>query len=415
VRVCFLTHYYPPEVGAPQTRIELLARTLAARGEQVTVHTGFPHYPDGAIPAPYRNRPFARERAGGVTVVRSAVYPTANRGFARRLADHTAFAASCLLTASLSGPTDVVVAETPPLFCAAAAVAYAARKRAALIVNVADLWPESAVALGALRDPRAIAAATALEHWIYRHADLITTPTAGIAERLEALPSATGRARRVWPVVDVGRFSATPERGAPSGSAPLRLLYAGTIGLAQGLDTLVEASRLAGPEVVATTIAGDGALAGELRALVAERRVENVALLGAVAPAQVPGLYAAADAAAVLLRDLPLLRGALPTKLLEALAAGRPVVLAAHGEAAALVREAGAGLVVAPGDPLALAGALTCLHGDPALRRSLGDAGQRFARERFGVEPAVVEWSRALADVASLHAARTSQKRSHTS
>jgi hypothetical protein len=115
-----LTHYFPPEAGAPQARIDLLARTLAARGVQVTVHTGFPHYPSGVVTAPYRNRPWRRENRDGISIVRSAVYPAANQGFARRLADHASLAVSALATAPLSGPADVVVGETPPLFTAAA-------------------------------------------------------------------------------------------------------------------------------------------------------------------------------------------------------------------------------------------------------------------------------------------------------
>jgi colanic acid biosynthesis glycosyl transferase WcaI len=77
VRICFLTHYFPPEVGAAQTRIDLLARMFAAHGDTVTVHTGFPHYPSGVIRDPYRNRPWQRERRDGITIVRSAVYPIA--------------------------------------------------------------------------------------------------------------------------------------------------------------------------------------------------------------------------------------------------------------------------------------------------------------------------------------------------
>ena len=84
-------------------------------------------------------------------MLRSLVYPAPNRGFARRLADHSAFATSALATASASGPVDVVVAESPPLFTAAAGVAYALRKRAALALNISDLWPESAIELGLLR------------------------------------------------------------------------------------------------------------------------------------------------------------------------------------------------------------------------------------------------------------------------
>ncbi|MGH2844683.1 MAG: glycosyltransferase, partial [Thermoleophilaceae bacterium] len=175
-----LTHYYPPEVGAPQARLSTLARLLAERGVEVTVHTGFPHYPDGRIKPPHRNRPWAEERGGPVRVVRSLVYPAPNRGFAKRLANHLSFAASSVATSPRAGPADVVIAETPPLLVAAAGVAYARLKRAALVLNVSDRWPASAVELGALRDRRAIELAERLERWCYRNARAIAVPTAGL-------------------------------------------------------------------------------------------------------------------------------------------------------------------------------------------------------------------------------------------
>jgi glycosyltransferase involved in cell wall biosynthesis len=405
VRVCFLTHYYPPEVGAPQTRIDLLARTLSEQGLDVVVHTGFPHYPSGGITAGYRNRPWQQERRGGVRIVRSAVYPAANRGFARRLADHAAFAAFALSTARLTGALDVVVAETPPLFTAAAGVAYAALKRAALVVNVADRWPASAVELGALRSAQAVQAAEALERWIYSRADLITAPTAGIAEALDRLPHSAGKVRRTWPVVDFDRFPRFAEAGGPV-NGPLRLLYAGTIGLAQGVDVLVEASMLAGPGQVETTIAGDGAEAAQIRQLIDAGPVPNVRLLGGVAADRVPDLYAQADACAVLLRDRPIFAGAIPTKLVEAMAAGRPVLLSALGESAELVARAGAGIVVSPEDPQALATAIRALQADPARRRRLGAAGRRFVEDNLGARRAAREWSEVLADAAASQASK---------
>jgi glycosyltransferase involved in cell wall biosynthesis len=223
---------------------------------------------------------------------------------------------------------------------------------------------------------------------------VIATPTDGNVEALSRLPDATGKVRRVWPVVELARFSAGNH--VKDASGPLRLLYAGTVGLAQGLDVLVEASRLAGHQVVQTTIAGGGADHGRVASLVRERGVPNVRLLGTVAASSVPALYAQADAAAVLLRDLPIFAGALPTKLLEAMAAGRPLLLAARGEAARLVAAAGAGLVIPPGDPRTLAEAITRLHGDPALRRSLGDAGRRYAEARFGTRAATEQWQAVL-------------------
>ncbi|MGA2928665.1 MAG: glycosyltransferase family 4 protein, partial [Solirubrobacteraceae bacterium] len=268
-------------------------------------------------------------------------------------------------------------------------------------------WPASAVALGALSNPHAIAAASALERWIYRHAQLITAPTEGIVAALAPLAQARGKAQRVWPVVDLERFDPRPPAPADNGArAPLRLLWAGTVGLAHGLDVLVEAARLAGPEALQATIAGDGADAPRIRAIVAQRRVTNVKLLGAVAADRVPGLYADADASAVLLRDLPIFEGALPTKMLEAMAAARPLVLAARGEAARLVTTAGAGVVVVPGEPQELADACRRLHADPQLRRALGAAGRRYAETHFGAARAAEQWAMQLDAALARHGAK---------
>jgi glycosyltransferase involved in cell wall biosynthesis len=387
LRVTFLTHYFPPEVGAPQARIAALARGLAARGVEVTVHTGFPNYPDGVVKPPYRNRPLARERRDGIAVVRTAVYAAPNAGFARRLANHLSFALSALAGAPATPPADVVVAETPPLFTAGAAIAYAGVKRAGLLVNVADRWPASAVELGALRSPAAIRAAVMLEHACYRAADVIAVPTAGLEHSLGELPQARGKVVRIDPAVDLERFDPTPP--AINGTS-MRVLYAGTLGLAQGVDTLISAARIAGSDVVEVKIAGGGAEAGVLDAS------ENVKLLGLVEHERVPGLYAEADAGVVLLRDKPLFAAALPTKLLEVMAAGRPVILSARGEAGALVERARAGLVVPPEDPGALADAFVRLAQDAGLRRELGANARRFAERELGREQAVSAWLAAI-------------------
>jgi glycosyltransferase involved in cell wall biosynthesis len=384
LRVRILTHYFPPEVGAPQTRLEALARGLAQRGLDVSVHTGFPHYPHGRIQPPYRNRPLVRELLeSGVRVRRSAVLPAPNRGFAARLGDHLAFAGSALATAGRE-PVDVVIAETPPLFLAAAAVGYARAKRAALVLHVADLWPESAVQLGALRNSRAIAAADALAGFAYRHAAAVVVPTAGMVAAVE--PRAAD-VRRIPPAVDLDRFAGVPALAAPS--APLRVLYAGTIGLAHGLGTLVEAARRAGPERLELTIAGGGAESAQVRE--AGRDLEHVRFVGVVPAGAIPELYAGADAGIVLLRDRALFESALPTKLLEVMAAGRPAVLAARGEAAGVVERSGAGIVVAPERPDALVDAWTQLLANPVEAVAMGARGRAAAGD-FGRGAMLDRW-----------------------
>jgi colanic acid biosynthesis glycosyl transferase WcaI len=394
MRVLFLTHYYPPELGAAPARIAALARGLADRGLQVTVHTGFPHYPSGVIARPYRNRPAQVERDGPVRIVRSVVYPTPNRGFARRLANHAVFAAGALPGSLLAGPLDVVVAETPPLFTAAAGVAYARAKRAALVLNVSDLWPESAIELGAIGDGRAAAAAHALARACYRHSNLICAPTRGIVESLDDRPQARGKVAHVPPAVDLERFAHVPQR-APRAHGALRVLYAGTLGMAQGLDVLVAAAALAGPDVVELLIAGEGPEAHALRARVQAERLANVRLLGAVEPRCIPGLYGDVDAGVIPLRDRPVFAGALPTKLFEVLAAGRPAILAMRGEAVALIRDAGAGLAVAPEDPRALADAFRYLRDRPGEALAMGRRGREHVRA-FDRTSAVARWEELL-------------------
>jgi glycosyltransferase involved in cell wall biosynthesis len=412
MRLRILTHYYPPEVGAPQTRLEALARGLARAGTEVTVHTGFPHYPDGEIKPPYRNRPLLIEQSDGVRVMRSWVHAAPNRGFGRRLANHTSLAASALATAPAGGPADVLLVETPPLLLAGAAIAYARAKRARLVLNVADLWPDSAVEMGTLSSPRAIAAARRLECRAYREAAAIACPTEGIFATLSGRPESDGKAALIRPAVDVDRFDGPIDRtnsNAASGhraDAPLRALYAGTVGLAHGLDTLLDAAaeierRAAanggGRAPLAVTIAGDGAAAPSLRARLATTGPQSVRMLGAVAAERIPALYADADVAVVTLRDLPLFEGALPTKLLEAMAAGRPVLLAARGEAARLVEAERCGVVVPPEDPRALADGLAALAADPARRAAMGAAGRRAVERDFGREPWLRRWHDLLA------------------
>ena len=410
MRLRILTHYYPPEVGAPQTRLAALAGGLARAGAEVTVHTGFPHYPDGEIKPPYRNRPLQVERHDGVRIVRSWVHPAPNRGFARRLANHASLAASALATAPAGGPADVLLVETPPLLLAGAAVAYARAKRARLVLNVADLWPDSAVEMGTLSSPRAIVAAQRLERAAYREAAAIACPTEGIYETLRGRAESARKAALMRPAVDLDRFDPhaadlyPPAVGsmsaASNGGSPLRVLYAGTVGLAHGLGTLLDAAEELrrgegrAPEV---TIAGDGAEAPALRARLAGGKSPGVRMLGAVPAERIPPLYAETDVAVVMLRDLPIFEGALPTKLLEAMAAGRPVLLAARGEAARLVEAESCGIVVPPEDPRALAAALAALAADPARRAAMGAAGRKAAERDFGREAWLRRWHDLLA------------------
>jgi glycosyltransferase involved in cell wall biosynthesis/SAM-dependent methyltransferase len=401
VRFLFISHYFYPEVGAPQTRILETAQRLSAGGHEVSVLTGFPNYPDGVIPLEYRRRALQREQLGDIRVIRSLVYPSPNSGFARRLANHASFALSSLLAAPLTGRPDVIVAETPPLFSAVSAVLIARSWRVPLLLNVADLWPESAVQLGMLSNRTAIRAATILETFAYRHAAAITVPTAGMRATLLGRGEPEGKVVHLPNAVDVYRFDRGFADAAASVNAHPRVIYCGTVGLAQGVGTIVDAAaqlHQSGSDLE-FLIVGDGAERQTLARQAAERGLSNVRFAGRVPRDEVPGLILSADVAVLSLRDVPLFEDALPTKMLEYMAAGLPVVASASGDVSRLLSHADAGLACPPADVGALVEGIRTITQDRARGREMGANGRRYVHAHYSREAFVRSLERVAVDV----------------
>jgi glycosyltransferase involved in cell wall biosynthesis len=279
---------------------------------------------------------------------------------------------------------DALLVESPPLFLGAAGVFLSRLCGARLIFNVSDLWPESAVRLGVLREGSAAhRASLRLEAWCYQQAWLVTGQSREIVGNVSArFPEC--RTFHLSNGADTDLF--TPDRATSEARAKLGApgacvaLYAGLHGLAQRLDQLLAATELVTSDVRVVLI-GDGPERERLRAEAERRRLTRIQFLPPVPRSEVPAVLASADIALVPLGFA--LPGAVPSKLYEAMSSGRPVILVAGGEAAAIVRDCDAGLVVDPGDVTGLAAALDRLERDPELRARLGRNGREAARRRF--------------------------------
>jgi colanic acid biosynthesis glycosyl transferase WcaI len=387
VRLIVLTHYFPPEVGAPQARLFELATRLAERAVDVTVVTGFPNYPTGVIAAGYRGRFAMREEMQGVTVLRTWVFATPNKGFAKRLLNHLSFALSSLTAMRRAGQADVIFVESPPLAIGLAALAYSWLKRAPLIFNVSDIWPQSAIEMGALHNRAAIWVAERFEQALYRHARKVSVVTPGIVDKLVARGVPREKLFLLTNAVDTDVF----QPAAPDVELAHKLgidgrtvfLYAGTHGLAQGLDIILEAARLTNDPKVLYVLAGEGADKERLQAEAEATRLANVVFLPNQSREVMPRLLNLAYATIVPLRRLDIFKAALPSKMFESMATELPIVLAVWGEAAQVVEQAGCGVVVPPEDPSALAQAVGRLASDPARARELGANGRRYAIENY--------------------------------
>jgi glycosyltransferase involved in cell wall biosynthesis len=330
-----------------------------------------------------------RERRDGALVIRTPVFPTQRADFFGRLANYFSFACSAgILGTFLLRRCEYLIVESPPLFLGVTGLWLSWRTRAAMVFNVSDLWPETAVRLGVVRAGSLWhRLAEWLEGFCYRHAALVSGQTKTIVENIAGrFPGcrtyhfSNGVNTRVFHP-DRRTAAARVTLGADNTDACVAL-YAGLHGLAQGLDQVLDAAEtLRADPRLRLVLVGDGPAKDKLVRHAQARGLSNVRFLDPLPSDQVPPLVAAADILVVpLATHIP---GATPSKLYEAMASGRPVVLVAGGEPAAFVREHRAGIVVAPGDGPGLVDALRTLAADPALRQELGANGRRTAERLF--------------------------------
>jgi glycosyltransferase involved in cell wall biosynthesis len=391
-RILIVTHYFPPEAGAPQARLSALAAAWAAAGDQVTVLTGMPNHPTGVLPPEYRRAIVRREQRDGYRVVRTWLYATPNEGIARKTLCHLSFmVTSVLLGGLLCGRADTVVVSSPTFFSIGSAWLLARLKRARLVLEVRDLWPAIFVELGVLTNRRIIGLLERLELAAYATADQVVVVSDGFranliergvpAEKIHTVRNGVALDRfRPGALDPADRDQARARFGARPGDC--LVLYAGTHGISHALPAVADAAaRLAGTQVRFAFV-GDGADKPRLERRVSELGLDNVRLAAAVPPEEVPGLLETADICLVPLRDVPLFATFIPSKMFEYLAAGKPVIGSVTGEPAQILREAGA-IVVSPEDSEALAFVIHELAADPARRDVMGRQGRAYVARFF--------------------------------
>ena len=388
-RVVIVTHYFPPEAGAPQARLSALAAVWAADGDAVTVLTGMPNHPTGVLPPEYRGAVRRRERRDGYRVVRTWLYATPNEGVLRKTLCHLSFMVSSVLLGGFAvGRADTVVVSSPTFFSIGSAWLLARLKRSRLVVEVRDLWPAIFVELGVLTNRRVIRLLERLELAAYAAADQVVVVSDGFRQNLIERGVPAAKVHTIRNGVALDRFRpdspGCEETRARLGARPgdCLVLYAGTHGISHALPRVADAAPLLTGQPVRLAFVGEGAEKPGLERRVAELGLENVTLAPAVPPDQVPALLAAADVCLVPLRDVPLFATFIPSKMFEYLAAGKPVIGSVTGEPAQILREAGA-IVVPPEDSRALAGAIASLAADPARLAAMARQGRVYVEKFF--------------------------------
>jgi len=365
IHILFLTHYFPPEVNAPATRTYEHAVRWVRAGHRVTVVTCNPNCPTGVLYPGYRNRLRPqREIVDGIEVIRVWTYLAPNAGTVRRTLNYLSYMVSASLAALGVNRPDVVVATSPQFFCGWAGVIVSRLRRLPFVLEVRDIWPESIETVGAIRFRPVLRFLQYLERRMYLAADHIVTVGEGykrkilekvdIADRISVIPNG----------VDLEKFRPRPPdpalRAKWQGDGKFVCAYVGTIGLAHGLDVVLDAAellRLQGRDDVVFWLVGEGARKAELQAEAQRRGLDGrVVFTGGLPKEEMPRLLASADACLVHLRRTELFESVIPSKIFEVMAMGRPIIMGVRGDALRIVEESGAGVAMEPEDPESLLG-----------------------------------------------------------
>lgn len=384
MHILYLHQHFSTPAGSTATRSFAFARALAARGHHVTLATGRCQGAETGLSGPFRRGRREGQVAGFKVVEWDIPYANA-MGIAARSAAFLRYAAAATRLALREKP-DLIIASSTPLTIALPALCAKALRGIPFIFEIRDPWPELPRAMGVL--PAAIAPfMEGIANLACRHAAAVVALSEGMAETARARGADPARVQVIGNGCDLDLFGPHIAPWRPPEAAPWEVLalYAGAHGRANGLGILVEAARLLaaqGESRLRILLVGEGA---EKTALMrAAAGLPNLTFLPPMPKRDVAGLFAGSQIALHILADCPAFAAwTAPNKLMDGLAAGRPVISNLPGDAARLLTEGGAGVAVTPGDAAGLAAALIGLVEDPARRAAMGAAARGLAVRQY--------------------------------
>jgi putative colanic acid biosynthesis glycosyltransferase WcaI len=394
MKILYVSQYFPPEMGAPAARVAELSRLWAEAGHEVTVLTGFPNHPTGIVPPEYRRklrRLVIRETSESVNVVRTWLLPFPNRKAYERILNYGSFCVSAASTGMFLPKPDVVIATSPQLLVGLSGWWLARWKRVPFILEVRDLWPESLAAVG-VGNTRSVLYRT-LERtaeFLYRACDRLVVVTQAfedylVTDRQVPREKISVVVNGVDPELFSPRATSTSVKSELGAEGKFVVSYIGTIGMAHGLETLVDAAsqlQSTAPDVLFMLV-GEGAEKERIISLVHERGLTNIRLIDQQPRERVPDYIHASDVCLVLLKKTQLFKTVVPTKMLEFMACAKPVILGVDGQAKKIMEQPNAGVFVEPEDANALVRAIIRLQANPSLREALGRNGRRYILQSF--------------------------------
>jgi len=361
------------------TRHHEIAQYLVKLGHRVTIIASPVSYLTGKS-EPSQGR---TKEQSGIKILRVYTYSALHRSFLHRIFSFLSFMVSSFIVGLRVRDVDIVWGTSPPIFQSLTAWALARIKRTPFLLEIRDLWPAFAIAVGVLHQPMLIKASEWLERFLYRHADLVVVNSPGFiqhtqqreARKVELVPNGS----------DTSMFD--PQKTGITTKDPNRefiALYAGAHGMSNDLGIVLQAAEMLKERAdINIVLLGDGKEKPALQKLAQNLELTNLQFLPPVPKNEMPDALAGADACIAILKPIPLYGTVYPNKVFDYMAAGKPVLLAIEGVIREVIEEAGAGIAIPPGDPAALADGIRYLADHPDEGQAMGSRGRNHVKQHF--------------------------------
>ena len=352
MHVFLITQYFPPEIGAAATRWGDYTNILVKQGHRVTVLCEMPNYPLGEYFPGYKRQWVKREYISpNLTVIRSFTWATDRRSIIKKLGNYLIFMLSGLINALKIKNYDILIISSPPLFAGVIGAIIAKIKSIHFFLDIRDLWPESVKSLGEVKSRVLINLGRKLESFIYKTTTGYILAVPGFKKYFtENYPSQLKK-----PMVELingvsDKFIELAQQNDRIPDKKFTVLYSGNMGLAQGLETVIQAANILQKYPIDFCFVGDGVKVQSLEAKSKQMDLDNVSFLPPQKKEDLIQIIKKASVCLVTLINEPLFQHAIPSKLFEYMACGRPVIVSIEGEVEKIIKRANSGLMAIPED-----------------------------------------------------------------
>jgi colanic acid biosynthesis glycosyl transferase WcaI len=402
MRILLLTPYYAPDMGPSAPLFTMLSEGLVKRGHEVIVVTTVPHYPSGKVNSLYKGKWIHRSVENGVKISRVWLPSFDRSNFALRLQQFLFYQIGAV-RAEFSQNYDVVLVANPALWIWLPFFYYVSLRHKPALFSVHDVYPDVGVTLGVFRNRFVISVVAFLERYCLNRSRFVRILSESFRPGLLKLGLPESKMVLIYDWVDTELIQPLPRNNRFARENELGnyfvILYAGNIGLSQGLENvLTAAEKLAGYRDIRFLFVGDGPGREHLMSQAVSLNTGNVQFIPFQPRERLPEVLASADVSLVILRK-GIGTGSLPSKTFSILASGRPIVASIdeHSETWNLIQRSQAGLCVRPEDPSELVNAILTLKNDKELRERLGQNGRTWAENRHSPCSATIQFENLLA------------------